>query len=66
MRFNNLPCRHAQCIFKTFKRFFNLFYFQIIIGLLSPPTAPNLHYCTRLCTLRTNPQVSPSYSIICK
>ena len=40
MRFNNLLCRHAQCIFKTFKRFFNLFYFQIIIGLLSPLQSP--------------------------
>ena len=36
MNFNNLRCRRAQCIFKTFNRFFYSFYFQIIIYLPSP------------------------------
>ena len=42
MHFNNLRCRRAQCIFKTFNRFFYSFYFQIII----PPCRlhTNLHY----------------------
>ena len=36
MNFNNLRCRRAQCIFKTFNRFFYSFYFQIIICRPAP------------------------------